>query len=59
MAENDRRGAMPFLAILAGGLVVAVIVVGFFMYTGDAGYGGHTATAPSHLSLNVKLTRHP
>ena len=51
MAENGGRGPMPYLGLLVGGLTVAIIVVGFFMYSG---YGGHTVNVPSHLSLNVK-----
>jgi hypothetical protein len=51
MAGNGPRGAMPFLAFLVGGLVVAIVVVGFFMYSG---YGRPDGRIPSHLSLNVK-----
>jgi len=55
MAENGGHGAMPFLALLVGGLIVAVVVVGFFAYNGrDA----HTNFVPSHLSLNVKTPPH-
>jgi hypothetical protein len=46
---------MPFLAFLVGGLIVAVVVVGFFAYTG---HDGHTNVAPSHLSLNAKTPSH-
>jgi hypothetical protein len=55
MAENGGRGAMPFVAFLVGGLIVAVVVMGFFVYTGR---GGDTNAVPSHLSLNVKAPSH-
>jgi hypothetical protein len=55
MAEDNGQGAMPFLAFLVGGLIVAVVVVGFFAYTG---HDGHTNVAPSHLSLNAKTPSH-
>jgi hypothetical protein len=58
MADNDGNGgATPFLAFLVGGLLVAVVAVGFFAYNG---HGGDTGKAPSHLSLNVKTpSQHP
>ena len=44
-------GATPFLAFLVGGLLVAVAVLGFFMYNG---HNGTAAFPPSHVSLNIK-----
>jgi hypothetical protein len=53
MAEKGDHGAMPFLALLVGGLIVAVIAMSIFVYTGH----GHGPVVPSHLSLNVKAPR--
>jgi hypothetical protein len=49
--DSDGGGATPFLAFLVGGLLVAVAVLGFFMYNG---HNGTTAVPPSHVSLNIK-----
>ena len=49
--DSGGGGATPFLAFLVGGLIVAVVVLGFFMYNG---HGGGTATVPSHISMNIK-----
>ncbi len=34
MAENRRSGATPWLAFLVGGLIVALAVLGYFLYSG-------------------------
>ncbi|MBV9332243.1 MAG: hypothetical protein JOZ55_11885 [Alphaproteobacteria bacterium] len=60
MADNSNGGgsAAPFLAFLVGGLIVAVVVLGFFMYNGHT--GSSSVNVPSHLSLNVKTpVSHP
>jgi len=58
MADNSGgSNGTPFLAFLVGGLVVAVVALGFFMYNG---HGGNSVNVPSHLSLNVKTpASHP
>ena len=58
MAEDGGGGgAAPFLAFLVGGLLVAVVVVGFFAYNGDS---ANRVNVPSHLSFNVKAPdKHP
>ena len=57
MAEKGGTGAMPFLAFLVGGLLVAVVVLGFFVYTG---HENKTVNIPAHLTLNVKApSGHP
>ena len=61
MADNNSggNGATPFLAFLVGGLVIAVVAMGFFMYGGHMGQGS-SVSVPSHLSLNVKTpASHP
>jgi len=35
--DSGGGGATPFLAFLVGGLIVAVVVLGFFMYNGHGG----------------------
>lgn len=58
MAENGGGGgATPFLAFLVGGLLVAVVVVGFFAFNGHN--TGSSVNVPSHLSLNVKNAGKP
>ena len=48
---NDSGGGSgtPFLAFLVGGLLVAVVVLGFFMFNGHNGSGTN-----SHISMNIK-----
>ena len=59
MADNSGGGgATPFLAFLVGGLIVAVVAMGFFMFNGQ--HAGNAVNVPSHLSLNVKTpSSHP
>jgi hypothetical protein len=49
---NDSGGGSgtPFLAFLVGGLLVAVVVLGFFMVNGHNG----SVTPDSHISMNIK-----
>jgi hypothetical protein len=58
MADNSGGGgATPFLAFLVGGLIVAVVALGFFAFNG---HQGGSVSVPSHLSLNVKTpSSHP
>jgi hypothetical protein len=51
MADDSGGGATPFLAFLVGGLLVAVVVLGFLMFNG---HNGTAAFPPSHISLNIK-----
>jgi hypothetical protein len=46
-------GATPWLAFLVGGLLVAVAVLGFFMFTGGH-FGGPQALTPAHMNVTVK-----
>jgi hypothetical protein len=48
--DSGGGGATPFLAFLVGGLIVAVVVLGFFMYNGHGG----SSSVPSHISMNIK-----
>lgn len=48
---NNNSGGTSFLAFIVGGLLVAVVVVGLFVYGGH--FGG--AQAPSGGSLNVNV----
>jgi hypothetical protein len=58
MADNGGNGGTPFLAFLVGGLLVAVVAVGFFVYTGHNN-SGTSVNVPSHLSFNVKPASPP
>jgi hypothetical protein len=45
-------GGNTFLGFLLGGVLVAVAIVGFFMWDN---YKSHTGGAqPSHITLNIK-----
>jgi len=50
MADGSDSGATPWLAFLIGGLIVAVVVLGFFMYG-----GGHFGAQPSTSSVNLTV----
>ncbi len=49
--DSGGGGATPVLAFLVGGLLVAVAVLGFFMFNG---HNGTRALPPSHVSMNIK-----
>ncbi|HEX2594048.1 MAG TPA: hypothetical protein VHL34_21280 [Rhizomicrobium sp.] len=53
MADNTGGGGTSMLAFLVGGLLVAVVVLGFFMYSGGH-MGGTSVSVPSHMSVDVK-----
>lgn len=56
MADNSGGGgATAFLAFLVGGLVVAAVVLGLFVYNGHQA----STNVPSHISLNVKTPSTP
>jgi hypothetical protein len=54
---NSSGGATPWLAFLVGGLLVAVAVLGFFMFTGGH-FGAPQASNPTHLNVTVKEPKH-
>jgi hypothetical protein len=56
MADNSGGGASPVLALLVGGLIVAVLVLGFFMFTAHQASGPGT---PSHITMNIKTATAP
>jgi hypothetical protein len=51
MADDSSGGANVFLSFLLGAVLVAVGVVGFFMWDN---YKSHGGGAPSNVTLNVK-----
>ena len=53
--DSGGGGGTPFLAFLVGGLLVAVVVLGFFMYNGHIG----SSNPPSHISMNIKTPQMP
>jgi hypothetical protein len=53
MADNS-GGGNSALAMLVGVLLVAVVVLGFFMYTGGHFGSGTQVNVPSHMSVDVK-----
>lgn len=54
MADNSGGGGTSALAFLVGGLLVAVVVLGFVMYSGGHMGGSPTVSVPSHMSVDVK-----
>ena len=54
MADNG-GGGNSALALLVGVLLVGVIVLGFFVYSGGhVGNSGTNVNIPSHMSVDVK-----
>ncbi len=53
MAENSSGGATPWLAFLVGGLLVAVIVIGFVMYSG----GGAKPSVPESVNVDINVPK--
>ena len=55
MADNNGPSVTPFLAFIVGALIVTVVVLGFFMYT-----GGHFGTNnPSQVAVNIHAPKVP
>lgn len=54
MAGNS-NSATPWLALLIGGLVVAVAVIGYVVYAG----GGLRASVPETVDIDVNLPEAP
>lgn len=56
MAENSRNGATPWLAFLVGGLIVAVAVIAFVVYSGG---GLARPSMPASVDIDVNLPKAP
>lgn len=54
MAERS-NGATPWLAFLIGGLVVAVAIIGYFVYAG----GAAAPSVPESVNVDVDLPKPP
>jgi hypothetical protein len=54
MAENSNRST-PWLAFLIGGLIVAVAVIGYFVYAG----GTVAPSVPESVNVDVNLPKPP
>ena len=54
MAENS-NSSTPWLAFLIGGLIVAVAVIGYFVYAG----GAARPTVPESVDIDVDLPKAP
>ncbi len=52
MADNSEGGGTSMLAFLVGGLMVAVVVLGFFMYS--RGHLGAPSPTTAHFDVHVK-----
>jgi hypothetical protein len=60
MANTDSgSGATPWLAFFIGALIVAVAVLGFFMFTGGHIFTGATPSMPAHMNVTVKVPPGP
>ena len=59
MADNgNTSGSMTFLAFILGGLLIAVVVGGFFMFGGGHLFGVQSPS-PTHIDLSVKAPAAP
>lgn len=54
MAENSNRST-PWLAFLVGGLIVAVAVIGYFVWAG----GAPRPSVPANVDVDVDLPKPP
>lgn len=54
MAESSGSGATPWLAFIVGGLLVLVLVIGYFVYS-----GGGPAIPSRSLEVNVRAPSLP
>ena len=54
MAENS-NSSTPWLALLIGALIVAVAVIGYFVYAG----GGVRPSVPESVDIDVDLPKPP
>lgn len=52
MAESTSGGATPWLAFLIGGLIVAVALIGWFVYSGQS-----AAPKPADMTLSVNVPK--
>ena len=55
MADNTGSGMTPLFALLLGGLLVAVVALGIFMYNGG---GGSATPAARTVVVNVNHPAH-
>lgn len=56
MAENRGSGATPWLAFLVGGLIVALAVLGYFLYSGA---GSVEPKLPASINVDVNVPKVP
>jgi hypothetical protein len=57
--EGGSSGATPFLAFIVGALIIAVAVLGFFMFTNGHIFTGQPQVMPSHMNVTVKAPPAP
>lgn len=55
MAQNSGGGSTPWLAVLVGGLLVAVAVIAWFLYAG----GPPRPQMPRSVDIDVNVPRPP
>ncbi|HSZ10802.1 MAG TPA: hypothetical protein VK759_01415 [Rhizomicrobium sp.] len=56
---DNNSSATPWLAFLIGALIVAVVVLGFVMFTGGHIPGMQQQVMPSHMNVTVKAPPAP
>ena len=54
MAESSEGGATPWLAFIVGGLLVLVLVIGYFVYS-----GGGMPTPSKSVDVSIKAPSLP
>ena len=56
MAQNAGNSSTPWLALLVGGLIVAVAVIAYFVY---AGGGAPKPAIPENVNVDINLPKAP
>ena len=56
MADPHRSGATPWLALLVGGLIVALAVLGYFLYSSA---GRVEPRLPAAIDIDINVPKAP
>lgn len=56
MADPHRSGATPWLALLVGGLIVALAVLGYFLYSSA---GRVEPKLPAAIDIDINVPKAP
>lgn len=56
VADHPRSGATPWLALLVGGLIVALAVLGYYLYSSA---GRMEPKLPAAINIDINLPKAP